>query len=504
MKKYLCDILCLLTLASLLILFIQEQWHPFPLKPLAGVQEKTEFPKLTLENYSSGKYQSDLEQYSRENFGFREWLIRFYNQYLWDCYHITNVESVVIGKNNYIYSKNPVDDYLGTYRLEFAEDLPQLQQNLTQEALKIKKVQEILAEYGKSLFVVIEPSKVSVYPEYLPSSVTSPEGNVTAADIYPKLFDSLGVNYIDFNQYFKDIKDSVDFALYPQLGTHWSNLAALYVADSIIHYMAWLGQRDLPTLNISETRYDTTMTPDDDLEKLLNLSRSIRSVPNQYARFKVVSDSLSVKPTVITIGDSYHWNISYHVPLDSIFTRHPFWFYNSTIYYDTPNKSTFEVNYIEQLINADYVMISYSTSNLYGMSNFFSSKALVNLCHNKQEVNHAIDEIVKAIHNTPQWLESTQQKAIKQGKTVEEGILSEAAYMLYYKPETYFPDLTENHPTGRNGLLRMCDPNDPVGITLRQMRDNPSWMESIRKKAEERNLDVETVMIMDAEWMHKR
>lgn len=501
MRKPLYIILCLVTLISLMAFFIQEQWHPFTFKPLAGVEVKTEFPAFTVENFASGQLQSDLEQYSRENFGFREPLIRGYNQYLWDCYKKTNVESVVIGKHNYVFSKNPVDDYLGTYRQHFADDLPQLRQNLRQEALRLRNVQQILAECGKHLLVVIEPSKVNVYPEYLPASLTSPADNVTAADIYPTLFDSLGVNYIDFNRYFKEVKNTVDYALYPQLGTHWSNLAALHVTDSVLRYMAWLGHQSLPTLAISETLYDTTMYPDDDLEKLLNLSRSIRSVPNRYAKFKIVHDSLSVKPSIITIGDSYYWNIAYHVPLDSIFTRHPFWYYNNTVYDNWLIKSTSKPNYLQQLMSTDYVVVSYSTSNLYGMSYNFSSAALVNLCHSQQEVEQALEDLVKSIQNNSEWIEAIQRKPVYHDKTLEEAIRKEAANMLYNNPERYFPDMKDNNPKGRNLLVKKSTPGSPLALTLRYMCEDSVWMASLHKKAEKRQLELETVMVMDAEWM---
>ena len=501
MKKPLYIILCLVTLVSLMAFFVQEHWHPFTFKPLAGVEVKTKFPAFTLKNFASGRLQSDLEQYSRENFGFREPLIRGYNQYLWDFYKKTNVKSVIVGKDDCVFSKNPVDDYLGTYRQQFADDLPQLRQKLRQEALRLRNVQQILAECGKHLFVVIEPSKANVYPELLPASMTSPADNVTAADIYPALFDSLGVNYIDFNRYFQEIKNTVDYALYPQLGTHWSNLAALHVTDSVLRYMAWLGHRDLPMLEISETLYDTTMYPDDDLEKLLNLSRSIRSVPNRYARFKVVQDSLSVKPSLITIGDSYYWNIAYHLPLDSLFTRHYFWYYNSTVYDNWLSKSTSELNYLQQLMATDYVVVSYSTSNLYDMSHNFSSAALVNLCHSQREVQQALDDIVRAIHNTPEWVEAIQKKPVYHDKTLEEAIRKEAAYVLYSNPDNYFPDIEEDHPKGRNLLVQKSAPGSPLALKLRQMCEDPKWMESLQKKAGERHLELETAMVMDAEWM---
>jgi hypothetical protein len=500
MKKGLCHILCLLTIGCLLLFFVQEHWPLFKLKPLNGVTEKTEFPALTMKNCVTGNFQNDLEQYLRENFGFRECLIRFYNQYLWDCYQKTNVQSITIGKENYLYNTAVIEDYCGEYQYNYIDSVEQLRPKLVLEATRLRKVQEILAEYGKHLFVVIEPSKARVYPEYLPDKIRKQENHLTAADLYPVLFDSIGVNYINLDRWFQQIKDSVGYALYPQLGTHWSNLAALHVTDSILRYMEWLGDTELPQLQISQTLYDTTMRPDDDLEKLLNLSRSIRDIPNQYADFHIANDTTVRKPAIITIGDSYYWNIAYHIPLDSLFSRHPFWYYNNSVYYDPQYQKTADFSLIEQLVNTDFVMISFCTVNLYSMSNLFSCQALVNLCYNKQEVNRVLQKVIENIHNTDDWMAAIEKKAAEQGKSLDQVLHSEAEYVLYSNPERYFPALAENHPLTRNTMLRMTDPEDPIGITLRYMHTNQQWRESLEKKAKERNLDLETVMIQDAEW----
>ena len=233
MKKTVCLILSLLTLSLLIVIDIQQQWKPFRCKPLNGVQEATAFPAFTMANFMSGQLQNGMEQYSKEHFGFREPLIRAYNQYLWDCYHQTNVESILVGKNHYLYNTDFVDDYQGLHWKNYASDQATLRNNLQLEATRLKKLQEVLARYGKTLFVVMEPGKTRVYPEFLPDRVKSPEDNLTAADLYPTLFDSLGVNYINIDSWFQQIKDSVPFMLYPQLGTHWTNLAALHATDSI-------------------------------------------------------------------------------------------------------------------------------------------------------------------------------------------------------------------------------------------------------------------------------
>ena len=101
MKKPLYFILCLLTLVVFLLIFIQRQWHPFKTTPLNGVGEEVHFP---------------------DDIGFREPLIRVYNQYLWDCHHQTNVESILVGKQHYLYNTDFVDDFLGLHWQNYAPD----------------------------------------------------------------------------------------------------------------------------------------------------------------------------------------------------------------------------------------------------------------------------------------------------------------------------------------------------------------------------------------------
>ena len=47
----------------------------------------------------------------------------------------------------------------------------------------------------------------------------------------------------------------------------------------------------------------------------------------------------------------------------------------------------------------------------------------------------------------------------------------------------------------------MCNPDDPVGHILRNMGNNAEWMENIRQKANQQNVDLETMMLRDAEWL---
>ena len=502
MKRNFCKILCFLTIGFFLVLFVQEKWHPFQMKPLSGVTVETTFPELTFEKFVSGEVQSDMEQYSKDNFGFREGLIRLYNQYLWDCYRKSYSKTVYVGEEGWLYEKEIVEDYIGKRMYDFAESPEALKAKLSTEAVRLKKVQDILACYGKHLFVLMEPDKARTYPEYFPKNLKKTDNpDAVAANIYPHLFDSLGVNCMNVDAWFRQIKGSVDYALYPQTGTHWSNLAALHAMDSIIGYMESLGGLKMKELQISDVKYDTTMTPDDDLEKLLNVNKRSHDIPNYYADFTLTNDSIAMLPAWIHIGDSYYWNLSYHIPLDDIFSYHHYWYYNSSIFYDSEYTSTRDINLIGQLMSADFVSLGYCTAQLYGLSSRFSAQALVNLCHNAEEVEAAVQGIEQNIYSNEQWKASLQEKAESEGRSLEDVVRDDALYLLYSDPESYFLDLLDEHPASRNEMLCMFLPDDAMGQILRNMHNNPEWLAALKEKAEEQHVSLETVMIRDAKWV---
>ena len=96
-----------------------------------------------------------------------------------------------------------------------------------------------------------------------------------------------------------------------------------------------------------------------------------------------------------------------------------------------------------------------------------------------------------------------QEKAAFRGISVDDMLWEEAEYVLYSQPEPYFPELNTAHPTSRNNMLRMYDDNDPIGNILRNMQNDAIWMERLKQKATDSGLDLETIMVCDAEWLYQ-
>lgn len=371
---------CILAILAFLPM-AQEHLNWPHVKGLAGVYEEVPLPQLTLTNYRTGAYQRDLENYLQYHYGYRPNTLRIYNQYLWDFYRKTYVKySITEGKEGWLYEPWFVEDYYhgGTYS-EHKDSLV-LARDFDREAHQIKLLQDVLEQRGITLFVVQAPGKDMVYPEYLPEN-EDPNRPVKlmARDYYEEKFNELGINHINMEQWFLQLKDSVDFLLFPQKGTHWSNIAAIYAADSIFRYIEEKQSFRMNRLEIGEPYIGPYKKPDYDLEELYNLYRPLKKLPQHYVDVGVSRVVGSVKPKLITVGDSYYWNICRQVPMDSLFSAYPYWYYNSTIYYDPNHNTTEGLDLANEILSADAVMLIYSSVQLYKMSDGFCQKALNSL-----------------------------------------------------------------------------------------------------------------------------
>ena len=171
MKTNFHKILFIATIAVFVILLIQTLWHPINFRPLKGVTVKTEFPKLTLKSYRNNTFQSQFEKYNKENFGFREWTFRMYNQYIWSCYDKTNAFVVIEGKDGYLYEKEFVRDHYESLMYKHTDDTTVMKDLFETEALRLWKVQELLKEHDIHIFANLIPGKDIIYPEYLPEAL---------------------------------------------------------------------------------------------------------------------------------------------------------------------------------------------------------------------------------------------------------------------------------------------------------------------------------------------
>ena len=209
LKKYLFRMLMVL----LFVPWIQASFKLVKVKDLKGAVEKTYNPVLNDRNWFEGRFQNQKEHYLNNEFGFRPSFVRLHNQidfYLFDKLH---ANSVIRGKENYLYEYNYIKTYYG---LDFI-GADSIQNRMKQ----IKVIQDSLQARNKLFLLVFAASKGQFYPEYFPDSSIR-DKKTTNYEMHIKYAAETGVNFIDFNSWILSMKNNAPYPLYTKYGIHWS------------------------------------------------------------------------------------------------------------------------------------------------------------------------------------------------------------------------------------------------------------------------------------------
>lgn len=432
-------------MALLLLMMLQGATGIIPVRHLAGAYVGEERPRLSWAGFVSGEWQSQCDRYAKEHHGFREGAIRLHNQYLWTCYHRTpNYGSVLIGRNDYLFEPFFVDDYYEGCMYQYADSPDEMMDIFRRTASRLAKVQEILEQQGTHLFVACLPGKDRIYPQYLPGRGNRTRTKyLTAADTYPGLFDSCGVRYVDVCHWFDRLNGHVPYRLFTQTGTHWSRIACAYAFDSIMRYMQTFGPAIAP-VELGEPYYASRREPDADLDELLNKIFYIPTERNQYVDITVPHPAPEAeRPSLVDIGDSFFWTVLYNYPIQDLFSHFRYWYYFSTIYYDSDHDNVENIDLVDQLLSADYVMLSYCTVQLYKLGNGFVNRALLELCYDADEIAAVRDSLAADTTN-----------ALSVDERIDRDL------------ETLFPALAEDHPAKRCRRLSQMAASNPASHRL--------------------------------------
>lgn len=504
--KGLYTVLFVLSVVLLTLPAVQQFTECFKLKPLHGVTEKVEQPQFNFKGWMSGKFQEQEEQYFTENLGFRELFVRCYNQMSWSLFRKTQNRSIYVGKDNWLFNDFTMKHYYGQSMYDFRGSNEEMVKKMDDDAKMLYLLQNVLKEYGVTFFVCLAPGKDMVCAEYVPKTNEFKRlAGLRAIDYYPPVFDSLGINYLNISEYYMQIKDTVSYPLYLKSSSHWSTQAAVYIADSLFHYMEALSGFNIRDFSFGEPYLAPTRIPDADLEDVMNLLWPIESGMNYYVDVRLDNDTTAGQLRWLTIGDSYYWEWQYNLPLDQIFETNHYWYYNNTIHNDFLHGNVAEVDLLRELLSSDIVMLIYSPCNLFDLNRQFLTKSLFCLFYEDGVAENKLKKIVESIVNTPEWYSSIEEKALAKGEDVDKAVEDNARYLLMNAPGRYFDEFNDSVvPSCRNSKIGkiLSELNDDEREAYRKrIYENAEWIHSIKEKAQASNITFEQAMERDIDWM---
>lgn len=462
-------ILFVILMMWLFLPMLQAHVFHIPLKPLNGVITETEQPEFDLTSYRSGDYAKQQEAYLGRNFGFREPIIRIYNQYLWSCYRKTYAHDVVAGQRGWLYTPESVSDYYGTEMLRWQHSPEAAREKFEREIRYMSRVRDILKENDVEMLAFVAPEKSFLYPEYLPER----EHDTTtfnASEYFLEKFEEAGFPCIDMTRWFQQMKDTTDYPLIPQTGGHWV-FPAVYAADSLFRFMGDLKGIELPKLKIGALHESDNHGADNDLEQLLNLSLPIRKRNgfSPTAEVTVESDSTQLRPKVLFVGNSFMWGIANQVPMIQVFDNVEFWYYFSTAYTGdplTPSGPVVDLNLLEKFLDFDYIVWSTTGNQLNKGTMGFAQSAILTLGIDDSIRGAYIDRIADTLCPRRDAINRVSTDSIRR---------QEAIAILYSHPEI-IPELDAETLMTQNSEIAYAR-------YTKDIRKDSTWMAALEAQA---------------------
>lgn len=542
------DLVLFAILMVFLFMPIVQEWTDFiPVKLLKGAFEPTPKPELTFENYCSNTYQAQIEKYVSENFGFREPVIRLYNQYVWSAFNKTYCHFIVPGKEGYLYYDLAVNEHYGTELLKHYNSNEEAMKDADAELRQMNKLRHVLKDYGIEFVAFIAPDKPEVYPEYLPRR-DADTSTIHMTEYYSRRMDEMGFPFINMTDWFMSMKDTVSFPLFPKTDSHW-RYSAIYGYDSLFRFINTLdGEAKFPNIHIgSPIAYESDEMEGD--EETLNLIFRIRGDKTKYKSDIIVDDdTIHRKPKVLFVGDSFIWSMSQFMPARQILADKEIWFYNNTAFvgFENSSMSVKDIDRLSHILNADYVVF-YSAGHQWWEATYgFAKDALLQLCvsdslfeasvssysdryRNKEGYSDLTEEelrdnIVWMLKNDPELipgLDGDDMPTIRNTKRIEEALAVNkikadkgwlSSIQMYAAQNTISIDDALRVEADRmaRGEVLLRDEfvfDTAVFIQLKKeeiiknWRGNPDQMRMIQQKANDRGLSLEVMLEKDAQWV---
>ena len=432
MKLRVKDILWTLCMTLLLLLWVQTEWQPFKLDRWALKNDPKDTPKpaLNWSSYQDGSLQAQVERYLRENFAFREWGIRAYNQMRYSLWRKSCNDFFCPGKHHWMYYLPGVLDYYGQEAAKFFDSDEELMEYIDHQVDMMNELRNILKrDHGIELLTFIAPDKAFVYPEHLPPPDTYCNSLIINASRYfSEKSKKIGFPNIDMTTWYAAMADTSSHLLFMPMDTHWT-FSAAYGYDSLFRFMDSLNGFGIPRLKINgitESKYEGRQ----DDEATLNLLFKVKNdTPAYHAEVSVEADSTSRKPRVLFIGDSFIFAFESLIPKTDLISYYENWFYYDKVYkgFDKKEYKVSEINRLRSILNVDYVVV-YSVGYQWCRgTNGFVEDALAAI-KDPYQVEVALK--MNEMEAKPELMEMIQEKAESKGVTLEEMLELDAKWLI--------------------------------------------------------------------------
>ncbi|KAF5066811.1 SGNH hydrolase-like domain, acetyltransferase AlgX [anaerobic digester metagenome] len=463
---------------------IQSRFRLFPEKPLSGAfidAGKPSFNDFSRAGWLNGSFQETFNERLEHHIGFRSDLVRLNNQADFLFFRQANAEGVIIGRNNELFEEDYLREVTGLY---YVGDSVWIK-----KARQLRAVQDTLASLGKTLVVILEPGKGSFHTDLWPRKYRNlPEKTSNYRMLLTRL-EASGVNVLDLNRYFIDIKEKAANPLFPKCGTHWSYYGAALAADTTLKYLREISGKPVPELIIRKTvELDTIRHPDYDIGLAMNLLFRIPQPGLVYPVLEFAGTGSETKPNALIVGDSFYFNwLNDHIT-PSAFSNCDFWYYNKNITrcdYLQDGVAA-DRNFRDEIMQRDFILIMITERFHHAFAWNFDEQ-LYDLFY--PGYRDPVEIFSNQIRTYGDGFKRMYEESLALNMSLEERIKKEANYLFF-----------EDH---LNAPEKYSDKRDLVRLLEMGIRGTPDWMKEIKRKARENGISEDEQIRRDATWMYE-
>jgi hypothetical protein len=285
-------------LATPLVLFIRGSVDP---TPLLGARYAYDWDAPEFGTVYEGTWQSHITHVIEQSFPYRGYIVRLANtihlMLLGELMQNPHAP-VVLGKADMLYEQGYLDHAVGVY--------PVADEVIQNEAKQLYALQKRAEEAGVYFLVMIAPSKVSVYPEFVPYAYASSLGAQTQKrQALLRALDLYDVHYLDGVAFTRAVKERSAYPVFARGGTYWNYVVACEVASWIAQDMVNQGYT-ASLLDCSDHMLSSVPLHNDrNILDVINLASETTFLePMPYPLPKRLGDA---RPRLLFVGDSFLW-----------------------------------------------------------------------------------------------------------------------------------------------------------------------------------------------------
>lgn len=422
MSKVLGNTLLILVIGLLTLPGIQRREQFIHTHMLWGAYTPATNPDFFDSFWFSGDYQLQKTRWINETNGFKNDFVRLYNQIDFSLFGLPHATGIIVGKKRYLYYVEGIFNLTGRNVFDSSY--------YSSTANRYKRLQEFLMDrHGIPLLLILAPDKASFYPEYIPSRFLKNTKTPTKYSSWVHALEDAQVPYLDFNRYFRLMKDTSRYHLYPKNGSHWSSYGALLAFDSLHRYLQKKYNIRLPD-RIQEGVNTTQELFDDnrDLSRTLNLIWEPAHPSMDYATYYFTPLDTLKKLNLLVVGDSYFWQWIHPGIIQNNFSHYHFWYYNQGVYPESKKKylNAYTLDLHETIPHYDLILLLQSTGAYLDIGYGFIERACCEFFYKER-----LDDYMNQIRNSEKEFARVQQKAADKGLPGETVLCREAISRVF-------------------------------------------------------------------------